>query len=357
MSNKAYFLALNRIDHVGPRTVAKLLRRWPALEELFQLKQQALTKAGLPEKTAAAIVTFNKHALDADWRWQESSEHHLLTWEDEAYPALLKEIPDPPIVLYAIGALASLHSRTIAMVGSRKPTVMGRETASRLAFDLAKHHTTIVSGLASGIDAAAHQGTLKAGGKTIAVMATGIDTIYPKQHRALADSISQNGLLLTEFPLKTPPIAGHFPRRNRIISGLSLATLVVEAAMRSGSLITARLALEQNREVLAIPGSIYNPESRGCHYLLQQGAKLVTCSEDVLEELPKSRGNSFIEESILALASENRNLVQCIGFELTSVDTIVGRSGLCMETVICGLAELELQGIVVAVPGGYMRCT
>ena len=357
MSNKSYFLALNRIDHVGPRTVAKLLKRWPSLEELFQLTPPALTKAGLPEKMATAIATFNKRVLDADWRWQESPHHHLLTWEDEAYPDLLKEIPDPPIVIYAIGALDALHQRTIAIVGSRKPTFMGRETARSFAFALAKQNTTIVSGLALGIDAAAHQGTLKAEGKTIAVMATGIDTIYPKQHRALADSISQNGLILTEFPLKTPPIAGHFPRRNRIISGLSLATLVVEAAMKSGSLITARLALEQNREVLAIPGSIHSSESRGCHYLLQQGAKLVTCSEDVLEELPKHRSNSFIEESILALASENRNLVQCIGFELTAVDSIVDRSGLSMEAVICSLAELELEGIVVAVPGGYMRCT
>ena len=356
MSNKSYFLALNRIDQIGPRTVAKLLDRWPNLEELFGLSAALLEKAGLPAKMANAIATFDRQWVDRDWRWQESPHHHLLTWEDAAYPPLLKEIHDPPVVLYGIGHLSCLRQPTLAMVGSRKPTVMGSETAWRFSFDLSKKNITIVSGLALGIDAAAHQGSIKAEGKTVAVMATGIDTIYPSRHRALADLISQNGLLLTEFPLKTPPIAGHFPRRNRIISGLSLATLVVEAAIKSGSLITARLALEQNRDVFAIPGSIRNPEARGCHYLLQQGAKLVTSCDDVLEELSMEVGCA-VGETLLALASENRNLVKCIGFEVTTVDHIVDRSGLSIEAVICGLAELELHGIIRASPGGYMRCT
>ena len=242
------------------------------------------------------------------------------------------------------------------MVGTRKPSIMGSETAWRFAFELAGKNITIVSGLALGIDAQAHSGCLAAGGKTIAVMGTGIDCIYPRRHVQLADKIGENGLLLSELPLQSPPIAGHFPRRNRIISGLSLSTLVVEAAVRSGSLITARLACEQNRDVLAIPGSIYNPQARGCHHLLQQGAKLVTTSNDVLDELGIDY-TKVVPEFVNTLASENKNLVKCIGFEVTTVDQIITRSGLNVEKVVCNLAELELQGVVKAIPGGYMRCT
>jgi DNA processing protein len=207
-----------------------------------------------------------------------------------------------------------------------------------------------------GIDAHAHSGCLEAGGKTIAVMGTGIDVIYPRRHRHLAKKISESGLLLSELPLQSLPIAGHFPRRNRIISGLSLSTLVVEAAIKSGSLITARLALEQNRDVLAIPGSIYNPESRGCHQLLQEGAKLVTSCADVLDELG-IESQPVVTSLPLALAEENKNLVKCIGFEMTTVDQIIIRSGLSFEKVACSLADLELQGIIRSISGGYMRCT
>ena len=280
----------------------------------------------------------------------------MLTWDDPEYPPLLKEIHDPPPVLYAIGDLLSFQQPTVAMVGTRKPSIMGSETAWRFAFELAGKNITIVSGLALGIDAQAHSGCLAAGGKTIAVMGTGIDCIYPRRHVQLADKIGENGLLLSELPLQSPPIAGHFPRRNRIISGLSLSTLVVEAAVRSGSLITARLACEQNRDVLAIPGSIYNPQARGCHHLLQQGAKLVTTSNDVLDELGIDY-TKVVPEFVNTLASENKNLVKCIGFEVTTVDQIITRSGLNVEKVVCNLAELELQGVVKAIPGGYMRCT
>ena len=355
MNNKHYFLALNRIDHVGPRTVLKLLRRWPNLEELFRSSVQEMEQAGLQSALAKCIATFDFSAVEADWRWQEAEQHCLLTWCDLEYPSLLKEIHDPPPVLYASGQLSSLLQPTVAMVGSRKPSITGSETAWRFAFELAGHNITIVSGLALGIDAQAHSGCLTAGGKTIAVMGTGIDCIYPRRHVSLAEKITEKGLLLSELPLKSPPIAGHFPRRNRIISGLSLSTLVVEAAIRSGSLITARCALEQNRDVLAIPGSIYNPEAMGCHHLLQQGAKLVTTSADVLDELGLEHDNSS-PELVFALARENKNLVKCIGFEVTTVDQIITRSGLSVEKVVCNLAELELQGIVKAIPGGYMRC-
>ena len=356
MNNKRYFIALNRISHVGPRTVKKLLVRWPDLEEMFQLSAHQLVQAGLPVKIAEAIAAFDHGHVDADFRWQEGNNHFLLTWCDPEYPPLLKEIHDPPIVLYAIGHLSSLQQPTVAMVGTRNPSLTGGETAYRFAFELATKGITIVSGLALGIDAQAHRGCLDAGGKTIAVMGTGIDCIYPRRHVQLAERIGQNGLLMSEFPLQCPPNAGHFPRRNRIISGLSSSTLVVEAALRSGSLITARLACEQNRDVLAIPGSIHNPQSRGCHHLLQQGAKLVTSSDDVLDELGIDYEYVSTGKAHNVLADENKNLVKCIGFETTTVDQIMKRCGLTIENVVCELAELELQGFVNAVPGGYTRC-
>ena len=356
MNNKDYLLALNRIYSVGPRTVAKLLKRWPNLRELFELSASQMEQAGLPKAIATAIASFDISEIEADWRWQEALNHFLLTLGDADYPTLLKEIPDPPPVLYAVGNVSCFRQPTVAMVGTRKPSVTGSETARRFAFELAKKNITIVSGLALGIDAQAHSGCIEAQGRTIAVMGTGIDCIYPRRHGKLAEKICENGLLLSEFPLQSSPIAGHFPRRNRIISGLSLCTLVVEAAVRSGSLITARLALEQNRDVLAIPGSIYNPEAMGCHHLLQQGAKLVTSSADVLDELGIGYEQGAIEFEF-TLASENKNLVKCIGFEVTTVDQIITRSGLSIEEVVCNLAELELQGMIKAISGGYMRCT
>jgi DNA processing protein len=357
MNNKYYLLALNRIPLIGPRTIEKLLTRWPNLQELFQQSQAQLVKEGLPERLANPIAAFNFKAVDADLRWEEKPRHAILTCDDPRYPAILKEIYDPPAVLYAQGDLTSFQQRPLAIVGTRKPTIIGCETAYRFAFELAQRNVTIVSGLALGIDAQAHLGCLAAKGKTIAVLGTGIDHIYPRQHLHLADKICQNGLLLSEFPLKSMPIAGHFPRRNRIISGLSLATMIVEAAIRSGSLITARLALEQNRDVLAIPGSIQNPLAKGCHYLLQQGAKLVTSVDDVLHELNMDVKQITAEKRIDALACEAENLVKCIGFETTTIDQIIARSGLIMQTVVCSLADLELQGVIKAVPGGYTRCS
>ena len=356
MNNKIFFIALNKIDAIGPRTVKKLLQLSPDLSQLFQLSTHELMGLNLPEKMARSIATFEMSQLDDDLQWAENSSHHLLTWCSPNYPALLKEIPDPPVVLYAKGDLACLNQLTVAMVGTRKPSVTGRETAHRFGYELAERSITIVSGLAMGIDAAAHTGCLDAGGKTIAVMGTGIDSIYPRMHVKLGMEICQNGLLISEFPLKSPPIAGHFPRRNRIISGLSLLTLVVEAAVRSGSLITARFALEQNRDVLAVPGSINNPNARGCHHLLQQGAKLVTSSTDVLDELGFATEGVCPTTTNVKLADENNNLVEYLGFETTTIDEIIVRSGLTYEQVVCDIANLEVQGVIKPVPGGYTRC-
>lgn len=357
MNNLPYYLALNRMDKVGPRTVAKLHKRWPDLHQMFQLSIPELEAAGLPSPLAQTIVNFNLDAVQADLDWLHAAEdHHVLTWESPEYPDLLKEISDPPVVLYAKGQLSSLNKPKLAVIGSRNPSVTGSENARAFAKAIAACGVGIVSGLALGIDAQAHLGCLESEGQTIAVLGTGIDCIYPRRHFKLAEQITQKGLLLSEFSLKSPPIAGHFPRRNRIISGLSLCTLVVEAAMKSGSLITARMALEQNRDVLAIPGSIHNPLARGCHYLLQQGAKLVTSVADVLDELRIESHQAIVNQANFSLASENENLVKCIGFEMTTVDQIILRSGYTVEQVTRELAELELNGAVIAVPGGYMRC-
>jgi DNA processing protein len=357
MKNLRYLLALNRMNKVGPRTVFKLLKRWPDLQQMFELSGNELELAGIPPLLAQTIVTFNLDLVKADFEWlQSSADHHLLTWNDENYPALLKEINDPPVILYAKGQLAALEQKNLAVVGSRNPSIVGSENARQFSKKLTTYGITIVSGLALGIDAQAHTGCLEAGGKTIAVLGTGIDCIYPRRHLKLAEQIVENGLLISEFPLKSPPIAGHFPRRNRIISGLSLCTLVIEAAIKSGSLITARMALEQNRDVLAIPGSIHNPLARGCHHLLQQGAKLVTSITDVLDELRIEHQPFTSDKPVISLASGNENLVKFIGFELTTIDQIIVRSGFNVEQVTGKLAELELKGIVTAVPGGYMRC-
>lgn len=357
MNNVPYYLALNRMERVGPRTVAKLQDRWPDLQQMFQLSARELVDAGLPTALAHTITAFDMSMIQSDLNWVEAADnHHILTWDSPEYPPLLKEISDPPIVLYAKGQLSCLQPTKLAMVGSRNPTVTGIENARQFAKALATHQITIVSGLALGIDAQAHMGCLDSGGQTIAVLGTGIDCIYPSRHLKLSEQITKNGLLLSEFPLKSPPIAGHFPRRNRIISGLSLCTLVVESAIKSGSLITARMALEQNRDVLAIPGSIHNPLARGCHYLVQQGAKLVTSVADILEELRIDSQQQTTDNAVLPLASENKNLVQFIGFEMTTVDQIIVRSGRTVEQVTSELAELEIERAIVSVPGGYMRC-
>ena len=357
MNNLPFLLALNRMNKVGPRTVRKLLQRWPDLKELFRLSKPDMQAAGLPSVLAQTITEFDLDRIQEDLAWQNAaSNHHLLTWNSPDYPELLKEISDPPIILYAKGQLSAFDNPRLAVVGSRNPSVTGNENARSFAKALASYGITIVSGLALGIDGQAHTGCIEANGTTIAVLGTGIDCIYPRRHTKLAEQITQNGLILSEFPLNSPPIAGHFPRRNRIISGLSLCILVVEAAIRSGSLITAKMALEQNRDVLAIPGSIHNPLARGCHYLLQQGAKLVTSVTDVLEELRIESQQLTADKSFFSLASGNENLVKFIGFEMTSIDQIIVRSGYTVEQVTGELAELELQGAIKAVPGGYIRC-
>ncbi len=282
-----------------------------------------------------------------------------ITLNDPHYPALLKEISDPPATLFLCGDANILNQPQIAIVGSRNPTHAGCEIATEIASQLAAIGFCITSGLALGIDAAAHRGALNANGKTIAVLGCGLDRVYPQRHCQLADQIRQTGALLSEFPPGTPPLAPHFPQRNRIISGLSLGTLVVEATPKSGSLITARLAATQNREVFAIPGSIRNPLARGCHQLIQQGAKLVESVADIIAELGISTAGlpaKALHQTLRpALDRDQQKLVECIGSELTSMDQVVSRSQLPVQRIAAILLDLELLGYVVAVPGGYTR--
>lgn len=356
--NKPYLLALNRLRGIGPRTVLSLLQRWPRLEVLFQLPKQDLQAMGLPPKLAHAISNCTLAAVEQDIKWENAAPNrYILTLEDKQYPALLKEIYDPPLVLYAQGNLEAFNNPALAIVGTRKPSPHGGDAAWRFAYELSPY-LTIVSGLALGIDAKAHQGCIDHEGSTIAIMGTGMLHIYPAIHKQLASNILRKGLILSEFSLNQAPTPGHFPRRNRIISGLSLATLVVEAAIKSGSLITARLALEQNRDVLAIPGSINNPQARGCHYLVQQGAKLVTSPQDVLDELEviSPKIDELLPARPFTFRDKGEKLLAFVGFEITTIHDIMVRSNLSFEVAASGLAELELQGIIKAVTGGYIRC-
>ena len=289
-------------------------------------------------------------------RWLETPEHHLLVLGMPGYPAALAAIANPPPVLFVTGRMALLDMPQLAVVGSRRASTAGRQIAQFLAGDLARAGLVITSGMASGIDAAAHQGVLEAGGDTIAVLGNGIDVIYPPAHRSLAAQVAATGALVSEFPLGTRPARHSFPRRNRVISGLALGTLVVEAALGSGSLITAREALEQGREVFAVPGSILNPLASGPHWLLRQGAKLVESAADVLEEFPalapKEKIKNKLKTEAYDISPKARRVLDACGFEPTSFDALVSHSGLTPPEVSSILTALDIQGLVRAEAGG-----
>jgi len=312
----------------------------------------------LPPAICSFLAAPDEAAIEADLAWLGGSGARILLFTDPEYPPLLRETAGAPAVLYVLGSLAALVSPQLAMVGSRSPTPAGRATAREFAAYFARAGITVTSGLAVGIDAASHEGALAGAGLTVAVLGSGLDRIYPAEHAALAGRICANGALVSEFPLRTPPRRAHFPRRNRIISGLSLGTLVVEAARQSGSLITARLAADAGREVFAIPGSIHSPVSHGCHQLIKAGAKLVEDAADVISELrisvPKEQltaGPSTADES-LALDKEYEMLLDALGFEPATIDTLVARTQLPSESVASMLLILELGGRVAALPGG-----
>jgi DNA processing protein len=287
--------------------------------------------------------------------------YRLLVLGEPDYPPLLSEIPDPPIALSVRGELLREDALGLAVVGSRRATPYGRDTARRLARDLASSGLTIVSGLARGIDAAGHEGALAATGRTIAVLGSGLDDLYPREHRKLADQIAERGAILSELDLDEPPLAQNFPRRNRIITGLALGTLVVEAAAKSGSLISARLALDQNREVFAVPGPIGSPGSEGVHGLLRDGARLVTRAEDVIEELREEvrealrhRAPVAREPATEALDSEERALLTLLRarHDALDLDSILDSLPLPVDRALAALSRLEVQGRVTRLPGG-----
>lgn len=295
----------------------------------------------------------------ADLKWAGESGHHLIDKDSADFPELLKQIPGPPARLYVKGNVDALHLPAISIVGSRNPTRGGAQTAYEFAKFLGRSGFCIVSGLAQGIDAAAHNGALDAGAFTVGVLGHGIDLVYPAANRQLAERIAQSGALVSEYPLGSPPRREHFPQRNRLISGLGLGTLVVEAARRSGSLISARHAAEQGREVFAIPGSIHNPLARGCHQLIRQGAKLVECAQDIVTELGPIAGhlmqNSRDEPAGPAAApddAEYRGLLDVVSFDPLTADTLADLSGLTIGQVSSMLLILELEGRIEAHSGG-----
>lgn len=357
----AYWLALHRTPGVGPVTFARLLEQFPELSTLFNTPSLA---TGISERTRSALSSPDWDRVEQDLTWFASSnDRHIITLHDPRYPPLLKEIPDPPSLLFTQGDINLLSHWQLAIVGSRNPSRSGRDMAYDFARYLAGCNITISSGLAMGIDAEAHQGALAAGGKTLAVIGTGLDRVYPAKHRELAHKITESGLIISEFALGTPPRSENFPRRNRIISGLSLGTLVVEAALQSGSLITARMAMEQGREVFAIPGSIHNPLAKGCHRLIREGAKLVETAADILEELGALAEVGVTSDVITAAEpepqvwdEEYQALLTCLGYDPTDLDNLITCSGLTAEAVSSMLLLLELHGLVSILPGGrYVR--
>ena len=372
------WLRLQLTPGIGNTSARKLLAAFGLPSDIFGQGLTALrervgeTKAQALRQTPAGFA----EALDATWAWLQAApeQRRILSLADPDYPASLLNTEDPPLMLYAMGHCAAWEPgaldalRCVAIVGSRNPTPQGAINAREFGSALAQAGLTVVSGLALGVDGAAHQGALQGAGggsiATVAVVGTGLDRVYPKSHLDLAKQIAAQGLLLSEYPLGTPPMAAHFPQRNRIISGLSLGTLVVEAALQSGSLITARLALEQGKDVFAIPGSIHSTQSRGCHALIKQGAKLVESAQDILEELgapvlrarPSEVGsapNGLAPDD--GLTPEQTALLQALGFEPSSLDALQARTGRDTPHLQAELMGLELQGRVLRVPGGLFQ--
>lgn len=356
-----YWLALWRTPQIGSRRLLKLLTVFPQPEEIFQASNAQLSALGLSEIIIQALRQPDWVAVEHDLKWQQGRNRHIIIYTDKNYPPLLQQISAPPALLFVEGNIELLHGLQLAVVGSRNPSPSGADNARQFASYLAAGGLTIVSGLALGIDTAAHSGALAANGKTIAVLGSGLDQVYPHSNLTLAEKIIANGALVSEYPPDTAPQAKYFPQRNRIICGLSLGVLVVEATLRSGSLITARLAAEQGREVFAIPGSIHNPLARGCHYLIRQGAKLVETAQDIVEELG-ALGNFVAQQSpsststsSVKLNTQQQQLLEFIGFEPTSIDQLMNRSGLSAQTIAALALTLELEGKICSVPGGYTR--
>ena len=359
MADIKHWVAFSLIPKLGTVRFRLLEDHFRSLDVAWTAGQSEIRAAGLDEKTASAIVT-QRDSISPDGEMEKllKAGVQALTWNDASYPPRLKEIHDPPPVLYVRGEILPEDERSVAVVGTRKATAYGREAAGTLARDLAGSGVTIVSGLARGIDSIAHRAALEGEGRTIAVFGCGLDVIYPPEHRRLASDILERGVLVSEWPLGTRPKSTHFPLRNRIISGMTLGTLVVEAPMGSGALWTVRHALEQNREVFCVPGSIFSPVSKGTNALIQDGAKLVMSHTDILEELNLTVVSHQIEmREMLHPADDNESVVlDHLSHDPVHIDEIRRRSGLPIAVVSSTLSMMELKGMIRQVGGmNYTR--
>ncbi|MBA3696540.1 MAG: DNA-protecting protein DprA [Methylotenera sp.] len=354
VAEKALWISLNNIYGLGSQAFFQLLKAFGSPAAIYAASHSQLREI-VSEKIASEIKKGIDEEILKDSRdWLNRDNNYLVTLADAVYPKALLEITDPPPILYAKGNLALLNQPSIAIVGSRNASVQGEKNAEAFATDLCHQGLCVVSGLALGIDGAAHRGALKANGATIAVVGTGLDIVYPAKHRELAHQIVERGLIISEFALGTPSKPQNFPKRNRIISGLSIGCLVVEANLQSGSQITARLAAEQGREVFAIPGSIHSPMSKGCHQLIKQGAKLVDCIQDILDELDIKKTEPPVDSDISKSKESLKNnaLLNIMGFDPIQLENIVSQSGLTVSEVSSMLMLLELEGSVVSLVGG-----
>jgi len=349
-------MVLDAAPTLTKRTLLKLLS-YHSIEQLLQLSRDQLQAYGLKEAQITALLKPDLKLIESNLSWLDNSpENHIICYDSPDYPQLLREISNPPLLLYLQGNISLLSTPQIAIVGSRNCTPYGQEKAYQFAQQLSSAGFTITSGLAIGIDGFAHQGTIDKQGETIAILGTGLNNIYPKRHLKLAHKIKENGLLVSEFWPNAAAFPSNFPRRNRIISGLSLGVLVIEASKRSGSLITARYALEQNRDVFALPGSIDNAEACGCHQLIQQGAKLVMNAQDICEEfIHLCLPSLSVEEQTTTLATPNHPLLKHIDFHLTTLEQLLDRSGFDVASLQNQLIELEITGRITVTAQGYIK--
>jgi DNA processing protein len=346
----ASWVALHQVSGLGSEGLRHLLRAFGSPGHIFAAPAHSLKQVVSPAVADAIAQGMDETVLAPVAAWLEDKRNSILTLADPDFPQALLNIPDPPLLLYVKGRRELLNRPALAVVGSRNASPQGLGNAEAFAQAASEAGLCIVSGMAHGIDAAAHRGGLRGESASIAVVGTGLDKVYPSANRELAHQLAEKGALVSEFPLGMPPLATNFPRRNRIISGLSLGCLVVEASLQSGSLITARMALEQGREVFAIPGSIHAPQAKGCHRLIKQGAKLVECAQDILEEL----GLPVAKATPAILA--DHPLFEHLGFDPVDVDSLSQRSGLTIGALSAILLQLELDGCVAILPGGlYQR--
>jgi DNA processing protein len=352
----ASWLQLTLTPGLGGAALRAMLRQFGLPQAILERRQSELA-AYAPTAALAALQSQEvRDAVTRALEWSAAPRHAIVTLADDLYPRALLETADPPALLYTIGRTELLRAPALAIVGSRNATAQGERNAENFAKVLSEAGLTIVSGLAVGIDAAAHRGGLAGPGSTIAVLGTGIDVLYPRRNAELAAQIASRGLVVSEFALGTAPLAHNFPRRNRLISGFAQGCLVVEAALASGSLITARAAVDQGREVFAVPGSIHSPLSKGCHALIKSGAKLVESADDVLAELSGFRPSNFASATAPRAQAAEGGLLQHMGHDPVDVDSLCSRAGLSAEQVSSELLRLELDGRITSLPGGlYQR--